>query len=354
MFIGIIAEFNPFHKGHLHLVNSVKENNKIISIMSGDYVVRGEFAIYDKFTRATSAYKAGVDAVFELASVFSIQNAEEFSRNAIRHLKHLGIDAICFGAENPDSDFLDYACEIVDEINSDLINKKIKLENISYSNFVKNYIHKETHRLIGSNDMLALEYLRQIKIQNLNIKILPIKRIVSEYNSSHYTEYSATSIRKHILSNNNLLTLNDVLPIIKSIGPLTKIDTENLVESEINKIYDAIFNSTSYQDIIKNSTHKRLSVSRLQRALLKSILGIDSLCEKKYRNTILLKPLAINKNNNILNTLDKNKLYTSFKNIDILDDDTRELYFINEKHSEFYHSLTDNKKLLDRTNSPFI
>lgn len=354
MLVGIIAEFNPLHKGHQHLINSIKYDNKIVSIMSGDYVVRGEFAIYDKFKRANLAYNSGVDAVFELCSIFSMQNAENFSYNAIRHLSELNVDAIAFGAENPDAEFLYHATDIIVEIDENLKNKNLNLANNSYGNFVKETILKETGKKIGSNDMLAIEYIKQIKKQNLDIKIMPIQRIVSDFNTDEITDYSSTAIRKQLRSDNDNLSLNNILSAIKLIGINNFIDTENLNDSDKNRIYQAIFENDNYDDIIKDSMHKRLTISRIKRAILKTILGVNSEQEKKYRNTVLIKPLAINKSYNILSSVNKDVLFTVYKNVDRLDNLSRELYFLNESHSEYFHSLFDGKKLLDRTHPFFI
>ena len=355
MRIGIIAEFNPFHKGHLHLINSVKKKNtEIISIMSGDYVVRGEFAISDKFSRARAAFKNGADSVFELTSIFSIQNGEVFSKNSIRHLNKIGIDGLAFGSENPDAEFLSYLSDIVKEIDQGLADKEIILKNVSYSNFIKDFVQKETGRTIGSNDMLDIEYIKEIKNSNLPIKLMPIKRIISPYNHDEFSEYSASSIRQKLHKTGSYISNESLLVPAKLIACKRLIDTEGLDESNKNRIYEAILNSNSLEQIIENAAHKTLSRSRIRRAILKSILNIDSNTEKKYKDAYLIKPLAISKSSDILKDIDKSILYSQYKDIDRLDPLTRDLYFLNESHSEFYHSLTDNKKLLDRTESPFI
>ncbi|WP_296254883.1 nucleotidyltransferase family protein [uncultured Ezakiella sp.] len=355
MRIGIIAEFNPFHKGHLHLINTIKDKNtSIISIMSGDYVVRGEFAITNKFSRASAAYKNGVDTVFELASVFSLQNGEIFSRNSIRHLLAIGIDGLAFGAENPDLKFLYYLADIVSAIDEDLASKKIVLKDISYSNYIRDLVLKETGKTIGSNDMLASEYIKELKRLNAPIKIIPIKRIVSPYNHKEESDYSASSIRQRMYKNGDCLSNECLIGICKTIGMSKSIDTEDLDKSNRNRIYDSIFYAETFDDIIENSAHKTLNRSRIRRAILKAILGISAEIEEKYYDSILIKPLAISKSADILNSINKSFLYTQYKDLDRLNSLSKDLYLLNESHSEFYHSLSDHKKLLDRTQSPFI
>ena len=66
MVTGVICEFNPFHNGHKYLIDKIKENgNSVICCMSGNFVQRGEFAVFDKFTRAETALKGGADLVMQ-------------------------------------------------------------------------------------------------------------------------------------------------------------------------------------------------------------------------------------------------------------------------------------------------
>ena len=115
MNIGIICEFNPFHAGHAHLIKSVKSaDDKIICIMSGNFVQRGEFAVYDKFTRAKTALENGADLVIELPPEQALLSAEGFATSAVKLAESLGIiDEIAFGAENADTAELKKIAELL-------------------------------------------------------------------------------------------------------------------------------------------------------------------------------------------------------------------------------------------------
>lgn len=108
MIFGIICEFNPFHKGHRYLIESVKkENDFVICAMSGNFVQRGEFAVYDKYTRAKTAVENGADIVIEIPGVCSTLSAQGYAKAGVNILEGTGIcDSIAFGAE----------CENVDEL----------------------------------------------------------------------------------------------------------------------------------------------------------------------------------------------------------------------------------------------
>ena len=104
----LIAEYNPFHNGHLRQINYIKNTlkaDKIVVIMSGAFTQRGEPAVLDKHTRASHAIKAGADLVIELPTVFATANAEIFALGAVKTISQIpAIDTICFGVESGDTE----------------------------------------------------------------------------------------------------------------------------------------------------------------------------------------------------------------------------------------------------------
>lgn len=100
---GIIAEYNPFHLGHLHQITYVREklnSDYIIVAMSGDFVQRGTPALLSKYTRAEAALLCGADLVLELPVQVSSASAEFFAGGAVSLLNGLGVvDQLCFGSE---------------------------------------------------------------------------------------------------------------------------------------------------------------------------------------------------------------------------------------------------------------
>ena len=118
--IGIIAEFNPFHKGHEYLINEVRRlsgADSVVVVMSGDYVQRGECALWNKYTRTNMAVMSGVDLVLELPCVFATGSARDFAYGAVSLLDRLGvIDELWFGSEAGDMRLFDMVSDIfVDE-----------------------------------------------------------------------------------------------------------------------------------------------------------------------------------------------------------------------------------------------
>ena len=100
---GIIAEYNPFHTGHarhLNLTRQLTGADYIIVVMSGDFVQRGEPALFDKYERTRMALTGGADLVLELPVPFATGSAGDFAAGAVRLLDQLHcVDFLCFGSE---------------------------------------------------------------------------------------------------------------------------------------------------------------------------------------------------------------------------------------------------------------
>ena len=107
--VGIIAEYNPFHNGHLYHLKKVKEMFKdetIVLVLVGNFLNRGDVSIIDKFDKTKLALKYGVDLVVELPFIFSTQSADIYAMGAITILNHLKCNYLVFGSESNDLDKL--------------------------------------------------------------------------------------------------------------------------------------------------------------------------------------------------------------------------------------------------------
>ena len=115
--LGIVAEYNPFHNGHLYHIQKSKEitgSDYTIAIISGNFVQRGSASIVDKWSKAQIVLQNGVDLVIELPLLYSISSGENFADGAIKILNSLGIvDYLSFGAETDDIQFLSNLADIL-------------------------------------------------------------------------------------------------------------------------------------------------------------------------------------------------------------------------------------------------
>lgn len=100
---GIIAEYDPFHLGHRYQIQETRRQTGagyIVVVMSGNFVQRGEPAIFEKSQRAWMALQGGADLVLELPAPFAVGSAEDFASGGISLLHQLGaVDLVSFGSE---------------------------------------------------------------------------------------------------------------------------------------------------------------------------------------------------------------------------------------------------------------
>jgi predicted nucleotidyltransferase len=193
--VGIICEYNPLHGGHKYMISRLREMGaeKIICLMSGNSVQRGDFAIMPKHLRACSAVSAGADAAFELPFPYSMGSAEFFATAGVDILARLGVDTIAFGSESGDIDVLRALAR--------------KAEDYKPSNDKSIGTAADYFAALGdlkSNDILGIEYLKAGKKFAPNMNFVTIKREGAGYheNAENGAYPSATEIRRAILEEN--------------------------------------------------------------------------------------------------------------------------------------------------------
>ena len=132
--LGIIAEYNPFHNGHLYHLNKIKEmypNSNIILVLSGWITERGDLSLIDKFKKTDIALNYGVNLVVELPFKY-IQSADYFANGSVKILNELKCDTILFGSESNDIDELINLAEIqINNKDYEIQNEKTDSQNSS-------------------------------------------------------------------------------------------------------------------------------------------------------------------------------------------------------------------------------
>lgn len=220
--IGIIAEYNPFHNGHQYQIQKAKAlfpDKKILVIMSGDFVQRGEPAIFNKYIRAKCALYSGADIVFELPCIFATASAEHFACASVLSLAATGVvDTLCFGAENDNySLFIQIADLLISEPYNyqNLLRKHLK-EGLSYPKArayaVAEYLqNKDCETLLRQpNNILGMEYIKAIRKYQLNMEPCIIKRQGGGYHdlSLENPFGSATALRNLINGHSTRVSTN--------------------------------------------------------------------------------------------------------------------------------------------------
>lgn len=249
---GIIAEYNPFHKGHEYQITYTREHlgaDYVIIAMSGDYVQRGTPALLPKHTRAEMALKCGADLVLELPVSVSTASAELFAKGGVQLLENLGVvDFLCFGSESGSVSELKSLAAILTEEPEEY--KQVLKKHLSqgktfpsaralalqeYAKTVSCDSLKHAEEiLLSPNNILGIEYCKALLRVKSCIEPCTLKREGAGYHDTSLFNQnpSASAIRKHFLSSeNNLKDMEEALP--KEVFPvLLKAFTENAFMTE--------------------------------------------------------------------------------------------------------------------------
>lgn len=320
--LGLITEYNPFHLGHKHhLETSKKELNTThtVAVMSSSFVQRGEPSLVDKWTKAKMAIDNGVDLVIELPFVYATQSAELFALGAVKILDSMKIvDYISFGSEAGDikplkniSDILVKEPSIFKETLRDNLDKgfsfsvsRSKAVEAAYSSY-GNDNTTVADILKSSNNILGIEYIKAIK--NLNSNIIPytISRLGHNYNDTSIDQKiaSATGIRNKIRkdgiasiqnlvpipSYNHLLTFYEKYKDFNELGKYSKVidylliakpikDLKNIFDMEQgleNRFIKHNHETNHIDDLIHSVSTKRYPKTRIQRILIHLLTGLN-------------------------------------------------------------------------------
>lgn len=335
--LAIIAEYNPFHNGHLHHLEVSKQLTKsafTVAVMSGNFVQRGNTSLVDKWVKTEMALKNGIDLVIELPTVYAISSAENFADGAIKILNSLGVvDYVSFGSEIGEINSLNEVANILykePKEFSNLISAQLK-SGISYPKAreiaLTQYFgtsKKYSEILNNPNNILGVEYLKSIKKHRSHIKPITIKRDYSDYNSTKEKNgiASATAIRTMIQNNKNVhyvvpyetyelldecIGSGKVIPDLKVfekeiIYILRKMNLSEIAllpdvsEGLENKIKIAANNFNTLEELISNIKSKRYTQSRIQRILLYALLNITQKdMNSSKRVTPYIRVLGFNK-----------------------------------------------------------
>ena len=314
--VGVIAEYNPLHNGHIYHLEQAKRKtgaSYCIVVMSGNFVQRGEPACTDKFTRAEWALQAGADLVIELPSVFAVASAERFAEGAVRLLHATGlVTDLAFGAEQGDigklSQLAEYLAEEPPEFKSYLqyhLKMGESFPRARYEALQDMGADAELlAELVKPNNILAMEYLRSLHKYAPEICPVPIERIGGGYNDDFLSGAFATAIRAAIREGNTQvlstmplfvsgamqfdpqfpLTVNDVgdmmlykLRLMKAEDVQRLPDVREGFEQNLLKAARAAVDADSFFETVKT---KRYTMARVKRIGMSALLDMsDDLAE---------------------------------------------------------------------------
>lgn len=288
--VGIVAEYNPFHNGHLYQINKIKEKYEdatIVVVCSSSFTQRGDTSILNKFDKAKVALNNGVNLVVELPYVYSTQSSDIFASAAIKILNYLKVDTICFGTERDSIDEIKKCADT--QLNNPEYDKIVK-EQLDLGINYPTALNKALKKLIGieitePNDLLALSYIKEIIKNKYNIEIFSIKR-TNDFHDINSNEMivSASNIRNKLINNIDIKDKvpSDVYEILKNIKFNNKyfeflkykINSEDDLEKYLDvdeglssRIRNSIDKSNSLEELIQNIKTKRYTYNKISRML---------------------------------------------------------------------------------------
>lgn len=327
--LGIVAEYNPFHNGHLyHMEQSIKQSGAeyVVCVISGNFVQRGNTSIVDKWTKTKMAMANGADLVIELPTIYATSSAENFAEGAIKLLDSLEIvNFLSFGIETKDLATLnnianvlyqepkEYTTMLEHELSRGVSFPKARETALMlYLNDIKRYANV----LSGSNNILGIEYLKAIKKLKSNLTPIGIKREKVFYHDQFMIDdfASATAIRKMILTRQ----FDDIMKVMPRssylflayelqkghyVIDLSKFQKEILYilrKMTIEEIADLPDVSEGLENVIKNAANscnniidlvniiksKRYTQTRIQRILIYALLGINKKMMESSKKTV--------------------------------------------------------------------
>ncbi len=308
---GVICEYNPFHLGHARQLGLIRQQlgqeAAIVCLMSGNYVQRGEPAVFDKCVRARAAVEAGASLVLELPVTYALRSAEGFAAGGVSILSRLGCGFLSFGCESGDGDAIFRAAEASrsSEFEQTLhANIQTGLSYAAARQRALEALGQDGQLLTRPNDILAFEYCRAILTQNSPMHPLAVLRPGDYHADTPDAEHpSATAVRR-LLSGSGwrqyvpaACTYENAVPhallwgekaMLARLRGMEQADWARAAhgsEGLWSKVWKAVQAQPDYERILEASKSKRYPRTRLQRLLLCAYLGIDAqalLCEAPY------------------------------------------------------------------------
>ncbi|MDR1042694.1 MAG: nucleotidyltransferase family protein [Clostridiales Family XIII bacterium] len=324
--VGIIAEYDPFHNGHLyHLKESLLRigAEASVALMSGCFTQRGLPAMLEKRLRARIATECGVDLVIELPFVYAAGNAEMFAKGAVRIMHGLGIvDSLSFGSESGDIGTLSEVAALLAE-DSESLNEAIRegmgagsCYPVAREAAVAGLLGAGVARLMKDpNNLLAIEYLKELMLLGSGIAPITVKRAaagVGDVNSEEFIagatairamfreggepygyvpDAAARAIRGHIASGGRLVFADDLFPhLVRTViaegqgfpfetdGPggrgFALSDILSATEGLENRLVKAVRRARTMDEAVRFTKTRRYTETRVRRLILHSVMGL--------------------------------------------------------------------------------
>ncbi len=281
----VIAEYNPFHNGHLKQLRAAKREtgaDVLVVVMSGSFTQRGDICVADKFTRAEWAIQAGADAVLELPTVYSLSCASNFAKGAIKTLSMLGEFTLSFGTEAEELEQLSMAAEFMNSESNDMTSLLKGYLSEGYSvarsrTMALDRLRPDVANMLRSpNNILAVEYIKAASAYGGKIKFHQVDRKPDDMKKY----LSSTLIREKLRAGEDV---GAFVPPFVTLDGLTDISKYNAISTyamksrsaeqlaELANISEGMENRISKADFNSMEEYLELTSRRYTRSTIKRI-----------------------------------------------------------------------------------
>ncbi len=300
---GIIAEYNPFHKGHAYHVEQTRLRtgcDYVVVCMAGSFTQRGEAACADKWSRARAALCCGADAVFELPALFAVRTADAFARGGVSILSGLGCDCLSFGCETDDLQLISRlaglrSCEpaelslaIREKLDAGLSHARARGEALS------EMLGVSAASLNAPNLVLAAEYLRAVRELGSEMQPVAVQRLGGYHDTTLGDYASASAIRQALRDGNasvaaclppearfqienagSMHDMDDMLLLtLRNMGAEDIAALPDVSEGLQDRVHAAAMQSAGREELIGRVKCKRYTYARISRLCAHALLGI--------------------------------------------------------------------------------
>ena len=331
---GIITEYNPLHRGHLRLVETIRRelgrDTAIVCCMSGDFVQRGDFAVVRRQARAKAAVMSGADLVLELPLLQALSSAEGFAEGGVGLLLATGLtDAIVFGSERGNIKALQEAAAVLLRENFSAALREELAAGVPYPSAMQRAVCKLAGPVVADalsrpNDLLGVEYCKALLRRSSRVRPMAVLRVGAPHGAeaepSDGASASSGAVRALLRRGEREAALSRMAPAMRAcyleeeaagrapvfyetveraalwrLRSMSRADFAALDggrEGVANRLYAASRNAVSVREVLERAKTKRYPLSRLRRLTLRAFLGLTD--ADASRRPAYLRPLAAN------------------------------------------------------------
>ena len=290
--IGVIAEFNPLHTGHKYLLTEARRHGTVIAAVSGNFVQRGDVAIFDKRKRAAAALACGADIVLEIPVSYAMSTAQNFALGGVSVLSAFGCG---------DTAKLENAADVLSAVEYKKRLKKYLDSGLTFAAAREKAAGLGENLLAGANNNLAIEYIAAARAINADMKFLTVRRLGARHDAETAENgYAAASLLREKMRAGDLDFCKKYIPpearefflpedaadikrldraILAVLRQKTPEDLKKLPdisEGIENKLFSAIRLANSMEQLYNTVKVKRYTHARIRRLALSAFLGLDN------------------------------------------------------------------------------